>query len=99
MERDDIRQYIIEWDNRFPIDRWWRKKYNIAFNSSAHRESSFLDQLVEWEEDQLFDEIMNQEEYIPNTGDFLKRKPITKDNISQSISSSRDEFKALTDDE
>ena len=27
--KNNIRQSIIAWSNRFPLDRWWRKKYNI----------------------------------------------------------------------
>lgn len=96
--RDDIRQYIIEWDTRFPIDRWWRKKYTSAFNSPSHRESNFIDQLIEYEEDQLFQELDNQEEYIPNTGDWIKQQKVTQESLQDSINSFREEFN-LEEDE
>lgn len=74
MNEDALRNYIIQWNYRFPFDRIWRKKYNVAFNSFDHRESSFLDQLIDIREDELFEELKNKQEYIPNIGDFLKIK-------------------------
>jgi hypothetical protein len=92
MTNKDIRNFIISWDSRFPIDRWWRKKYNIAFNSHSHRESSFIDQLIEYEEDILFREIESEEKYIPGVGDWLKSQDI-KD--LDSINGLREEFKDI----
>lgn len=93
MTNDDIRDYIINWNIRFPVDRWWRKKYNIALNSVSHRESSFLDQLIEYEEDKFFNEFENQEEYKPGIGDWLKStQPKT---VEESIEQLKDEFKDL----
>lgn len=48
-----LREFIIFWDNKFPFDLWWRKKYNIPFNSSKHREISLLDMKIEWIEELL----------------------------------------------
>lgn len=89
---DEIRDEIISWNINFPIDRIWRKKYNIAFNSHCHREVSFLDQLFDIEEDNLFEEFFQKDEYVPNTGDWLKRK---ESSIEDSIESLRNEFKDL----
>ena len=50
-------------------------KYNVPFMSPAHRESSFLHQLMEFEEDKMFMNKLNEEKeetYVPNIGDFLK---------------------------
>lgn len=93
MTNDDVRNYIIEWNSRFPVDRWWRKTFNIAFNSVSHRESSFLDQLIEYEEHKLFNEFENQEEYKPGTGDWLKS--IQPKTVEESIEQLKDEFKDL----
>lgn len=93
MNNEEVKNYIINWNYKFPIDRWWRKKYNIAFNSSGHRESSFLDQLFEFEEDKLFRELSEKDEYIPGSGNWLKTvEPKTMD---ESIQQLRDEFKDL----
>lgn len=76
MKRSELVQKVINWDSRFPLDRWWRMKHNIPFMSPEHRESSFLSQLFEFEEDRLFlkasEEKVEGNEYIPGVGDFLK---------------------------
>lgn len=96
MKPDDIKDYVIHWNSRFPIDRWWRKKYNVAFNSSVHRESSFIDQLIEFEEDRLFESFLKGNEYKAGTGDWLKLQvPKTEE---ESIQQLRDEFKDLGDE-
>lgn len=95
---EDIREYVINWNTRFPIDRAWRKKYNLAFNSRSHRESNFLDQLIDLEEDKLFDEFTKREEYVPDTGDWLKEKPVSIENLRDSVESFRSEFKDMNND-
>lgn len=41
--------FLNDWHS-FPIDFWWRKKYNISFGSKAHREMNFIDMLIEYRE-------------------------------------------------
>ena len=89
MTHDDVVNKIIEWNVRFPYDRRWRKKYNIAFNSPNHKESSFLDQLFDLEEDKLFDKL-SSDNYIPNSGDWL--------NCKNSDSSFEDEIKRFNEE-
>ena len=94
---DKVRDFIIDWNIRFPIDRRWRKKFNIAFNSPQHRESCFLDQLIDIEEDNLFEELINTEKYKAGTGDWLKRQE--PKSLEEDIQSMRDEFKEDFPDE
>jgi hypothetical protein len=42
-ESFDIRRFVIIWNNKYPLDLWWRKKYNIPFNSEQHRRISLID--------------------------------------------------------
>lgn len=75
MKRSELVQCVINWNSRFPLDKWWRMKYGVAFMSPAHRESSFIDQLLEFEEDKLFFKTREKEKedkYIPGIGEFLK---------------------------
>lgn len=72
IDKDYPKNFIYEWNHKFPIDRWWRQKHKVAFNSPIHREISFVDMRIEWEEDNLFNRIIEDFEYIPNTGDYLK---------------------------
>lgn len=85
-----IEEEVISWNSKFPVDSWWRKKHNVAFMSQAHREVSFLDQLFEYIESQLFSkyEKESQDKYIPNTGDFLKRPEVELN----SVESLREQF-------
>jgi len=87
-----IEQQIVEWNEQFPVDRWWREKHNIAFMSPAHRDCSFLDQLFEYEEERLIQKYKeDQDKYIPNQGDFIK---IDKNDKSSIIKSMKEEFES-----
>lgn len=55
------REFIISWNNLYPLDRWWRKKYGVSFNSKQHREVSYIDIYYEWLEDHMFEEFVNKE--------------------------------------
>jgi len=46
-----IRKNIIDWNNKYPIDFLWRKKYGVAFGSPEHRQMSFLDMKFDIEEE------------------------------------------------
>lgn len=48
-----IIDFINVWNKNFPIDFWWRKKYDIAFGSPEHRQMSFFDMLIDFEEQKL----------------------------------------------
>lgn len=57
--RNNVRRFILDWNRKFPIDLWWRMKYNIPFGSPKHREISFIDQLIDYEESKLLQETKN----------------------------------------
>lgn len=76
-----MEQFLIYWNNLFPYDRLYRKKYKIAFNSSAHRALNPLDVYLDIKEDKLFSEVEksyierhNDLEDYKNTGEFLKKR-------------------------
>jgi hypothetical protein len=64
MKISKIRQSVIDWNNRFPLDRWWRRKYNVPFLSQAHRESTFYSHYFDYYEEVVYKEL--QEEYAKN---------------------------------
>lgn len=80
MTIDDLRTFMIQWNNRFPYDRWWRKRHGVAFLSPEHRGCSFIHQLMEYEEELMFNRVLQEEKekeqnsYIPNMGDWIKRE-------------------------
>ena len=67
-----VRQWVIRYNNRFPLDRWWREKHNIPFNSSNHREITPVDVKFEYEEDRLFKELAERREKEDKRKEDLK---------------------------
>ena len=56
-------RFLFNWYS-FPIDYWWRKKYNVPFGSKAHREMNFIDMAIEFEEDLQMMKANDEEDYI-----------------------------------
>ena len=85
-----LKSEIIKWNNKFPLDRWWRHKYNIPFGSKTHLEISQLDIYFEYLEEKVF------EEYQEN----LEREEIRKSNYESGIwiKDSRLELKSNIDE-
>lgn len=48
-----LTQEIENWNARWKKDFWWRKKYNIAFGSAAHREANQIDISFEYLESRM----------------------------------------------
>ena len=77
--RHDIESFIYKWNATYPIDRWWREKHKVAFNSPEHRVVSFLDIYIEWQEDKLIREAqeLNLKNAEYKSGDWLvERKEV-----------------------
>lgn len=85
MKHSELIQGVVSWNNRFPLDRWWRIKHNVSFMSPVHRESSFIYQLMEFEEDKLYlkefqtEREKDEDKYIPGTGDIFKAPTTIED--------------------
>lgn len=75
-----MRNKIIKWNNEFPLDRWWRTKYSIPYNSLQHQEVSQLDIFFEWYEDYIFEELRERNKLakeklaLLNDGILLSRR-------------------------
>lgn len=57
--KNRISVFIIEW-TKFPIDLWWRKKYNVPFGSKAHREMNFIDMAIDYQETLYWNKAVNE---------------------------------------
>jgi hypothetical protein len=91
--KNNIRQSVIDWNNRFPLDRWWRSKYNVPFLSSTHRESTFYSQYFDFYEQIILKELQDEKEkrkeekgiapepYRPLSGNWYKGKVISEKDI------------------
>lgn len=42
LQKRSIRDYVVNWNSRFPVDKWWRLHYDVPFGSPQHLSSSFL---------------------------------------------------------
>lgn len=82
---DELRNFIFNWNIDFPIDRLWRKKHGVTFNSSIHREISFIDMFIELMEDSLYEEVVSKKEkleddpYVSGQRNFLFKREISQD--------------------
>jgi len=77
MSFEDVEEFVYRWNINNPIDRWWREKHGISFNSPEHRVFSFIDMCIEFVEDFLYHDIrqkidMKKGFYIPGSGNWLK---------------------------
>lgn len=93
-KKQTVREEVLEWSRKFPIDFWWRKKHKVAFMSKEHRECSFLDQLFEYEEERLIEEIKEStlNPYRPNEGDFWKNSNQNDISEEDQIKNAKSEF-------
>lgn len=91
-----IRDFVIWWNSTYPIDYWWRNKYQIPFGSEAHRSQGILDMRIEYEEERLVAErALKSEEkskYSPGRGDWLSRQ---EDTVELTTAQASDVFEEL----
>lgn len=81
-----LKQFVNFWNLKFPVDTWWRQKHNISFNSSLHCQSNFIDQFLEFIEEQSFKKVAlnsidKKEKYEPGKGNWLKKKVYSQKEI------------------
>lgn len=91
----DLRQFIIDWNVKYPIDYAWRKKYNIPFGSPEHLTMDFISMKFDLEEQNLWEEVLgdNPQEFreVIKDSDIDKcGEEITKD------APDRDESRGMT---
>jgi hypothetical protein len=55
--KEELNDFIIRWNNKFPIDRWWREKYKVPFGSEQHKSMNFIMMFIDYEENEMFHKI------------------------------------------
>jgi len=68
----DLENFIYRWNIENPLDRYFRNKYGLRFNSPEHRDSCLIDIAFEYLEDRIFE--YKENNYKPGEGDFLKEQ-------------------------
>jgi hypothetical protein len=91
MTKSDGRDYVIQWNNRFPLDRWWREKWKIPLFSKQHLEVDPISQVLEYIEDKEFESVsekikleIEKEDRLKQTGKLLsnvKNNSISDDEL------------------
>lgn len=54
IKNNNIENFLRDWNNTFPFDKWYRDRYKIGFLSEEHLNLSQIDIFLEWKETQLF---------------------------------------------
>ena len=83
LDIDDVRSFVREWNQKYPIDRWRRDKYNVAFGSKQHLDHSLLDMRIAFEDEHFHRRLdvedasqeEAREEYQHGRGDWLNKQP------------------------
>ena len=87
----DIRSSIRRWNILYPLDKWYRNKYDIRFNSEEHLSIDIMDIRMEYEEEFLYREaayeefVKSERYYNPGTGQWLSKQQAEKDLTNQEI--------------
>lgn len=84
----NIQEFYQKWNKNIPIDKWYRKKYNIPFNSSTHRNTCLADMFLEFYEfikysKQVTKKEEEQEPYQKGKGNFMKEIEYSKADIDK----------------
>jgi hypothetical protein len=87
VSRADIEAFVYKWNLNYPIDRWWREKHKIRFNSPEHRVVSFLDIYTEWIEDRIYEKERDAatKNFSYKPGDWLTEREADKADIQDEI--------------
>lgn len=52
----NAKSFLIEWNNTFVLDKSFRTRNNIRFNSKEHRETCQIDIYLDYLEEKIFDD-------------------------------------------
>lgn len=86
---ENIKDFVISWNFETFIDRWWREKHKVAFNTPLHRSNDFISMAFEYLEDKMYKEwYTEKDEYIP--GEMFK--PLSKEQIESKEKMAEEEF-------
>jgi hypothetical protein len=57
-----IKEFVSEWNIRYPYDYWWRKKYGIPFGAKEHLEANHINMVIEFMEDRFHEKVRDMED-------------------------------------
>lgn len=59
--KEKIETLVVDWLTRFPIDKWWREKYNVPFGSAQHRSMKYRDMVFEYVEHEMHEKYRKED--------------------------------------
>jgi len=77
-----ILQKVIKWNNQYPYDYLWRKKYKIPFGSTEHLNASHVDMCFDIIEEEY---IKSKIEEKKDTDDMLLDSFVVGDNKKDKV--------------
>lgn len=81
-----LKTFMIRWNNDHPLDRGFREKYKMSFNSKEHREINQYDVLLEYVENALMKEVEESIAKDREKKSLLERGIWINDNVSEEVS-------------
>ena len=81
-----LKSFIIRWNNDHPLDKGFRDKYKIAFNSPKHRSINQFDILCEYIENALIKEFEEKVEKELKQKEQFGKGIWLNDNITEEVS-------------
>lgn len=74
-----IRRSVERWNTLYPLDKWYRDRYNIRYNSQEHQSTEIVDIRFAFEEERVYAEAIRhlskrdeRKPYHPGTGQWLR---------------------------
>lgn len=58
--QNEIENSIITWNKKYPIDCWWRRKYNVPFGSERHRQANFIQMFFDYQEQKMVEKSLEE---------------------------------------
>lgn len=86
-----LQEFVKIWNRKVPIDKWYRKKYNIPFGSEVHKNVNLADMFFEFYEFVL-------DKYKIKNKEVIEPYERGKGNFMKSISYSRKDIDTLFDE-
>ena len=79
------RDFLILWNNQFPFDKLYRRKYNIGFGSKEHRELCQIDVFHDILEDKIFEEYVEEQREIMEMEKAYAEGKLTKEGVKSTV--------------
>ena len=84
--KKEVTSYIINWNSLYPIDFWWRKKYDIPFGSEQHKQATFIQMFFDYEEEKMMSKIINKKSKEDDEAGFDFEKAQEKSGVGKKMS-------------